>query len=232
MSPSGDNWLSKFTEDWDEEERPKPQTAAAGHPGTSAPEDPSAVRLALDEHGLVQAVELEPTWRAQLTSRLLGAAVLNVANDLLATRFAESTDDAVTELSIDRLAAESAAATSSPGNWDELGAVLAAWSADFAAFKRQLAEAAAEVFVGAAPDDGVVATMRNGQFAEVTVDLRWVEFARHTEIGVELGRALRAAQQAAAAGGVANLSPPGSVAQVLRLARDPQALLRLAGMPG
>lgn len=235
MSPSGDSWLSSFTEEWDEDERPGGKADPVEHTADRAGESQPEVRVGVDEGGMVATLALDPAWRAALEPRQLGPAVVDAANAALGAWFVEQTEQGilptlggyqppVSGASNEVLSVQQARA--------EIASLFERWPADFAQFKRQLESAAQASFTGAAADGRAVVTMTRGQFVAVEVDFAWAARARFTEIEVELTRALRSAQQAAAAGGAGSVRPPGAVARVMELTQDPQALLRRLGMPG
>ncbi|HEX7662626.1 MAG TPA: hypothetical protein VF444_24435 [Pseudonocardiaceae bacterium] len=207
-------------------------------PGTDPDE---IVTVRVNPEAQFVSVRLVERWKDKVSPEALAGAVRAAANAAIMAALArrvEETQDAG-ERKAEPAAAPRRASDTGTGtqgtvdpmtNARRLLSLLDTVSAQVDRFEQQLSTIAN---VKATADSGgrhVRAGIEGGQVIEVTVDTRWAERVRYSEVESELLDALRQAQRRADPGDLTRGPQSTEISELMNLVNNPQELLRQLGL--
>jgi hypothetical protein len=236
--PTRDDWRRGFAEPELESEDPRPTARPATPPaGTGAFEgadERGVVTVVVDDAGTVTDVVIPATWKDELPELELGSALRTAANNAFFAWLSAGLD----AVDLDQQpAAPQEEGSHSPGpasEWlvREIDDLIAQFGRDYRRYRDRLrtAAAAAATATTKGVNGRIEVTMEPGHVTEVTVDRRWIQYARYTEVRTEAVTAFHAASRQAGTGGPDTVPLPASLARMRELASDPRALSRQLGL--
>ncbi|MGH3875894.1 MAG: hypothetical protein ACRDSK_02515 [Actinophytocola sp.] len=235
--PTDDDWHRGFAEPdlADEYPRPRatsPKPARAGFEGT---DDHGVIKVLVDGSGAVVDVVIPSTWQDTIASRELGVALRTAANNAFFSWLADGLANA--DLEQRPVSARSPEAGGPPSGEvsaslvDEVDELIAKYDRDLRTYRERLRAASATATATTCGVNGrIEVTMQPRHVSEVTVDTRWIQYARYTEVRAEAVAAFKAACRQAGTGQPDAVALPASIARMRELASDPRALSRQLGL--
>jgi hypothetical protein len=198
-------------------------------------DDTGAVTVTVDRAGLVTDLALTPTWRQKLAPDQLAHAMTTAANqaisDRLAHEHAQPWPDATPIARQDaRNAGGDPSSTVARTMMDEITSLLADFPRDLDTYRGDLSEAASATATARGTRSKITVSMSHWRVDIVTVDPRWAESAENTAIRVEALDAFTAAGRHLADADPRAVTPPASIARLLRLVADRPALTTELGL--
>ncbi|MCO1580009.1 hypothetical protein M8C13_30075 [Crossiella sp. SN42] len=192
--------------------------------------------MTVDQSGLVVDVTIVERWRDSVPPRELGELLRTTANTALLERVtAQLAEGAPRPSGPAQPAAALGDAGGDPagvvarGLKQELQHLLARFDTELEQYRAELTKAAQTPTTGVAANGVVSVSLGGNGFTAVELEPAWLHTARHTEIRVTVLSAFQDAQRRTAHAAIA---PPASVARLVELGSDPQALLRALGLGG
>ncbi len=242
MSDEDHDWRRRFTEqDVDEEEdyRPRRTTPADRAPAQESAESPAAIRVLVDERGVVSDVVIPAQWRDVVRPRDLGRVLLEAVHKAIANRVTSQVGQLALDAPVERPAFSHRDAPSAAGDptspvaeslVDEVLSLVSRVATELEAYAAQVRQAATATNRGEGANGRIVITVAAGQVSGVDVDVRWASAARRTEIRAEAMSAFQAVWRQAVSYGSGGIPLPPSIARLQELASDPEALSRQLGL--
>jgi hypothetical protein len=216
MPKDHNDWRRRFTEqDTDDEEQHQ---------------QPRAITVLVDEQGVVSDVVIPARWRDSVHPEDLGRALAEAANKAMADRIAEQTEQFDPNAPPQFTTRDAPSAHGDPTSpvaqslVNEVLELLSTYSSELDAYTARLREIASAASRAEGTDGRIVVTFATGQVS-AEADAAWAASARRSEIRAEALSAFQAAQRQAAP-----VALPPSLARLVELASDPEALCRQLGL--